>query len=430
MGKAWEPDPGELESALRDARHVTDAATLLGVHVNTFRNYCRRAGVDLSELAAKGTRIRAGSGGAAIAEELTPEALLERDTELLAAKRREGHYKRQYHEAIKRIRSEAEISAALAERYADPMPAPSVRAPRKRAKGDRLPRREAILQLSDWQLGQLVREEDTGGVNEFSWEIAERRLERWLDAAIGSIENARRAYDVWRIVLAISGDMVEGHDIFTGQPWSLDRHAAVQAMDGAALFASAISRLYAELAPATFDVYLVPGNHGKPGGRAGGATPPTFSFDVLLYEFLRLRLREHAWSEWGSEPCGRLLFMAAGVPVLMTHGDEVRGWGGFPYYGLDKAQGRLLQELDTIFHVWLLSHWHQAAVLPSGRGQRIVNGNAVGANRLTTAAVLGATVPSQNLVYMSREYGVAEVAFLALAPGEIRRPRLYGDHAA
>jgi len=54
----------------------------------------------------------------------------------------------------------------------------------------------------------------------------------------------------------------------------------------------------------------------------------------------------------------------------MTHGDEVRGWGGFPYSGLDKAHGRLVVDLETVFTYWLLSHWHQAASLPAGRGAR------------------------------------------------------------
>jgi len=419
----WAPDPEVYRAAREVATSVLDLARRLGVNPQTLRRWARDTGEDLSELVASHTRRP---------PDLEPAEALDRDLELKSARERGEYWRRQYEQALGRIRQQDEIAATLAERYADPLPAPAFSSrPAKPAKGKRLPKREAILQLSDWQLGQLVRDVATGGTNEYSWAIAEKRLERWLDAAIGEIENKRQAYDVWRVVLAISGDMVEGHDVFSGQPWSLDRDAAVQAIDGSSIFAAAISELVRALGAKTVvDVYLVPGNHGKPGGRKGGATPPTFSFDVLLYEFLRLRLANHPLHEWGHEPAGRLLFMAAGVPVLMTHGDEVRGWGGFPYYGLDKAQGRLLQELDTIFHVWLLSHWHQAAVLPSGRGQRIVNGNAVGPNRLTTAAVLGATTPSQNLIYMSRDFGVSEIAFLQLAPGEIRRPRLYGEHAS
>lgn len=419
----WElPDEQTLAAALASATSVKDLAQRLGCAEDTLRKYAGRLGVDLA-------KVRGRGGIPARERNLSPEEELEENLEVARLKAERDHWKRQYGAALNEIQGQREIARSLAERFATPLPAPRIIRSAPRRSGP-LPKREAILQLSDWQLGQLVRNDDTGGVNEYDWATAEHRLQRWLDAAIGNIENARRAYDVWRIVLAISGDMVEGHDIFSGQPWSLEKDAAVQAVDGARMFATALDQLIRNLAPATFDFYLVPGNHGKPGGRRAGATPTTFSFDVILYEFLRLHLKDHPISEWGMEPAGRLLFMCAGVPVLMTHGDEVRGWGGFPLYGLDKAQGRLLQELDTIFHVWLLSHWHQAAILPSGAGHRIVNGNAVGPNRLTTAAVLGGTLPTQNLVYMSRDFGVGEVAFLALAPGEIRKPRIYGEHAA
>lgn len=421
--QAWTPDPDAFREAMARARSISELAQILGVPKSNVYEHAKRAGIDLSDIRGQSGDHRPRR------REVSPEEALETDLEVARLKSELRHLRGQHAKALEQIQSQRTFAASLAERYADPLPAPVFKRTPPR-KGRALPKREAVLQLSDWQLGQLVRDADTGGMGEYNWEIAGKRLQRWVDAAIGEIENKRRAYDVWRVVLAISGDMVEGHDIFSGQPWSLEKDAATQAMDGARMFAAAIATLYRHLAPATFDVYMVPGNHGKPGGRKAGATPTTFSFDVILYEFLRLHLSTYTWKDWGMEPAGRLLFMAAGVPVLMTHGDEVRGWGGFPYYGLDKAQARLLQELDTIFHVWLLSHWHQAAALPSGRGQRIVNGNAVGPNRLTTAAVLGATVPSQNLVYMSRDFGVAEISFLALAPGEIRTPKIYGDHAA
>ncbi|MCJ7796838.1 MAG: hypothetical protein MUQ56_08745, partial [Thermoleophilia bacterium] len=126
---------------------------------------------------------------------------------------------------------------------------------------------------------------------------------------------------------------------------------------------------------------------------------------------------------------GRLLFEAAGHVCLMTHGNEVRGWGGFPYYGLDKAHAKLVLDLETLFTYWLLGHWHADATLPAGRGKRLVNGNAVGANQLTTAAVLGASAPLQTLAYFSREHGLAETAYLYLAPEEHRVPTVYGATA-
>lgn len=433
-GRRWQPaNPAALEQVIATAASVRDVAERLKCDPGTLRRYCREHNIDLTELARRGTlraaRMTSTVAGSPVGDiDQAVAERIERDTVLDRLRAERDEYKRLYDEAVRRIRDEEDLARTLAKASVRPLPSPKL-PPRGKAS-DRRPAREAVLLLSDWQLGQVVRENDTGGLNTYDWPTAGRRLRRWLDAAVGNIINMRNAYAVDRVVLAMLGDMVEGHDVFSGQAYSLDKDAALQALDGSALFADAISELITRLWPVTIDIYCVPGNHGKPGGRRSGNMPTTLSFDHLFYEILKLRLANAPVREWGIEPCGRLLFMSAGTPVLMTHGDEVRGWGGFPYYGLDKAHGRLLQELDTVFHVWLLGHWHAAAVLPSGRGMRLVNGNAVGANRLTTAAVLGATAPTQSLMYLSRDLGVAELALLYLDQEQATvKPRIYAAEA-
>ena len=422
----WAPaDADAARRIIAESSSILEAARRLGCHDNTLRKWAREQGIDLSELAAQGLRIRT-----AIPEDETPDERIERDAAIDRLKSERDEYRRLYQEAVRRVREQDDMVQAIAAAGVRPSPPPKLPKPEPRSRS-KAPAREAILLLSDWHLGQAVNAVDTGGLNTYSWETATRRLRRWLDAAVGSIENTRDAYRVDRIVLAMLGDMIEGHDIFTGQAFSLDKDAAVQALDGSALFADAIAELAERLWPVTLDIYAVPGNHGRPGGRKAGNLPPTLSFDYLFYEILRLRLANAPIREWGIEASGRLLFMAAGTPVLLTHGDEVRGWGGWPYYGLDKAHGRLLQELETIFHVWLLGHWHASAALPAGRGMRIVNGCAVGANRLTTTAVLGASAPMQTLLYTSPDYPVAELALLYLDPEQASvRPHIYEGGAA
>jgi len=415
--RRWQPASREdVELALARADTFRLASQTLGVSENTLRKYCRAEGIDFTMAPSP-------------ALQLTPEERVARDTELERAKDERSYYKRLYDEALTHIRSQEDLVAGLAERFVAPRPAPRFTNAKGKANGKRLPERVAVLLLSDWQLGQLVRLADTGGANAFSWEIAEKRAARLVDAAVGHIENTLHAYRVSRVIFALLGDIVEGHDVFNGQPWQLEKDAAMQAIDGSALMTSVLAGIMEPLRSAgvAFDMYAVPGNHGKPGGRRGGATPATFSFDYLLYEFLRRELAKWPLEHVAVEPAGRLLFQAAGHVCLMTHGNEVRGWGGFPYYGLDKAHARLTLELETLFTYWLLGHWHADATLPAGRGKRIVNGNAVGANQLTTAALLGAAAPLQVLAYFSREHGLAETAYLYLAGAERHVPTIHGE---
>jgi len=407
----WQPTSREaLQDLLARAASIETAAAELGICSNTLRRYCHEEAIDLT--------IARATGGHRLLP-LAPEERIARDTEMERVKEERTYYHSLYEEALTQIRSQEDLVAGLAERFVAPRPAPRFTTG-KRPAGKKLPQRVAVLLLSDWQLGQLVRMVDTGGMNSFSWDVAERRAARLVAAAVGHIENTLHAYRVDRVIFALLGDIVEGHDVFNGQPWQLEKDAAMQAIDGADLMTSVLTGIMEPFASAgvKFDVYAVPGNHGKPGGRRGGATPATFSFDYLLYEFMRRALSRWPLDHVAVEPAGRLLFEAAGHICLMTHGNEVRGWGGFPYYGLDKAHARLTLELDTLFTYWLLGHWHADATLPAGRGKRIVNGNAVGANQLTTAALLGAAAPLQVLAYFSRDHGLAETAYLYLAQEE------------
>lgn len=415
--RSWEPESrAAVDAAMAEATSITDLARRLGITKDTLRRWALRNDVDL-------TPVRA-IGGPAPAPILEPAEQLERDTALSRVKAELDGTKRLYAEALAQIRTQEDIAIALAGQFATPLPAPKF-APLPR-RNEKKPERELVLQVSDWQMGELVRPEDVGGVNEYSWPTMQRRLGRWVDAVVGSVRNQQQAYTVRRIVVAFLGDMVEGHDVYNGQAWHLDKDAAMQALDGATAWAAALAAVIEQLPGVEWHVYCVPGNHGKPGGRSGGASPATFSFDYLFYRLLEKDLANHQLAEFAIEPAGRLLFWSAGHVFLCIHGNEVRAWGGFPAYGLDKADARLAKELEHAFAYLLLGHFHQAAMMPSGRGARIINGSAVGANQLTQAAVLGATLPTQNMIWVSHEYGLAELGLIHLAPGEYTPPQIHG----
>lgn len=404
------------------ATSVKHLARILNVAVNTLNRWAAENEVDLSP-------VKYGVGAGKVTPDPPAADVIAEDNACTRLTEERDHFKRLYNEARALIRTHDDICEAVAERHAEPRPRPVFT--RARRTSTKLPEREAVLLLSDWQLGELVHEVETGGMNAYSWPIAEERTQRLVDAVIGNLENQMRAYRIPRLVFAVLGDIVDGHDVYNGQAWSLDKDAAMQTLDGSELMAGAICAITEAVAPrgVTVDVYCVPGNHGKPGGRKAGQTPPTFSFDYLLYRMLEKELRDQPIHEIGIEPAGRLLFEAAEHIFLMTHGNEVRGWGGFPYYGMDKTHAKLTMELETLFTFWLLGHWHSEATLPAGRGRRVVNGTMVGANSLTNNAVLTTSAPSQTLLYVSREYGLAETAYMVLDPNKRREPTIYGSAA-
>jgi hypothetical protein len=295
----------------------------------------------------------------------------------------------------------------------------------------KLPVRSAVLPVYDVQYGQLVRREDTPlGVGGFSEEVFDRRLARWLEAVSGSMRDYAASHRIAELVIPFGGDLVEGDDIFSGQPWQLEIDPARQTVAFVRKWTAALETLLRfakeELGVERTMILFVPGNHGKVGGKRKGATPSTYSWDWLAAEWLRDSLRGWPVDEWAVEPGGALLFETAGHLFLTIHGDEVKGWGGLPFYGLSKYDGRAIRLSGEVYDYCLLGHHHQPASIPNGSGgEFIVSGDWVGGNNLSRF-LASASRPQQRLLFVGEKYGVTEQIPIYLDPEWRReRPRIH-----
>lgn len=299
-----------------------------------------------------------------------------------------------------------------------------------RKRSSKLSVRTAVLPVYDCQFGQLVRPEDTPlGVGEFSVSVFDQRLERWMDAVTGSMRDYAASHAIEELTVVFGGDLVEGEDIFAGQPWQLEHDPAMQTVLFVRRWAEALRTLVAfaktEIGVKRIMVLAIPGNHGKVGGRKKGATPSTMSWDWLASEWLRDSLRAEPVDVWGIESGGAVLFETAGHLFLAIHGDEIRGWGGLPFYGLAKYDGRAIRMSGELHDYLLMGHHHQPASIPNGSGgETIVSGDWVGANNLSRH-LAAASRPQQKLLFVADGWGVTEQVPLYLAEARRERPRIY-----
>ena len=111
---------------------------------------------------------------------------------------------------------------------------------------------------------------------------------------------------------------------------------------------------------------------------------------MIVYKLLEERLANHPIKNFVIEGAGNYIFDIAGNLFGMVHGDEVKGWGGLPFYGLTRQDARNIRTLNVIPHV-LLGHHHQPASIPIGYGEYLMSGNWVGANNLS--GVVGSNTP-------------------------------------
>ncbi len=302
------------------------------------------------------------------------------------------------------------------------------KAPPKK-NGD-LPVRSAVVPIFDIQYGQLVQSQDTPlGLGAYSDAIFRERLARWYEAITLSLRDYSASHRIAELIVALGGDLNEGADIFAGQAWQLEIDPARQTVQLAALLGEAIGNLIVfckeEIGVKSVMVLSVPGNHGKVGGKKAGATPSTMSWDWLTVEFLRLHLAPYPIDVFASEPGGALLFETMEHLFLLIHGQEIRGWGGIPFYGISRYDGRAIRMSGEIFDYCLMGHHHQSASIPNGSGgEFIVSPDWVGANNLS-GVITAASRPGQNLLFVAEKFGITEKMPIYFTPTGRPSPKVY-----
>ena len=318
--------------------------------------------------------------------------------------------KRENKQYAERLASQEDLFQRIVDVSRLPVEVPKLVVPRQNPE---LPKRTVILPIFDIQYGQLVRPEDTpAGVGQYSTSIFDTRLQRYLEAVTYSIDDYASSHAITELIFVLGGDLTEGDEIFSGQAWQLEVDPARQVYEIKSKLVPAIRQIVRHAKEAhgvpAIGLYCVPGNHGKVGGKRGGARPTTYSWDWLASMLIADDLRAEPINSIGIEPGGALFFGAAGEHIFLTiHGDEVHGWGGLPFYGLSKFDGRMIRMRHTIYDYTLMGHHHQPASIPNGTGETIVSPDWVGGNNLSRQ-ITAASRPGQWMLFAAAKYGITE----------------------
>ena len=278
-------------------------------------------------------------------------------------------------------------------------------------------------EISDVQLGTKVELEAMGGINEHNWAIWLAKLARWEETITQTIRERRKAVNVDGVVLALLGDIVEGHNIFKGQVYELDYDVYKQVIHGASDFAQAFARLAATFPDLQFTLYGVGGNHGRVGSY--GEAPYRCNWDLVLYHLIELRLKAlnlsnvtcHFPEAWFQ------LVETWGWTHLLVHGDDIKGWGGLPFYGLQRAVGKYQQVLQKPVNYLHIGHFHAEAGISSSLGDMIVNGNWIGANAFSKQ-IVEANTPVQLVHGISEANGIEWTKKIYLRTRQSMRPKV------
>jgi len=274
----------------------------------------------------------------------------------------------------------------------------------------------AVLLLSDWHTGEIVRAEEVAGINSYSTEILARRLELLSEKVSSLIALHRKYARIDNLVVAVLGDMTCG-TIHADLEKSADLVAVEQPAMAGWLLACVIAEMAREFR--SVEVVTVVGNHGRL------TKKPEFkhafnSYDFQAYQIAALYLQRIANVSFD---VGRGLFLTRDIQgwrFMFTHGHTVRGWAGIPYYGFQRefqaaqkrnqlsesAGGDLRQPVKPV-HYLCAGHYHQLGEIDNGIGATMLNGSTKGTDEFGYALPGGKIGrPNQRVFGVHPEYGV------------------------
>ena len=263
-----------------------------------------------------------------------------------------------------------------------------------------------VMHLSDMHADQIVVPDECGGLEQYNFPIACARAERYVDTVIDWTQNTLKNFHFPVLTILSYGDHTSG-EIHGHVQRSYYRNQFKNSLAVGQLQAMMIR----DLAPhfAEINVICVAGNHGRRTAKKDhhGAHD---NWDYLIAETAKLYCRDldnvtftipNAWS---------INVIINDVGFNVSHGDDVRGWNGIPFYGMVRKQKGLIA-LGAVrggqrIRYYVMGHHHVSASLADIDGELMVNGAWVGTDAYAYNEFAGYREPCQWLHGVNPEYGI------------------------
>lgn len=242
----------------------------------------------------------------------------------------------------------------------------------------------AVSHWTDWHMGCTVQQKETAGSNVFNPQILENRMKNCVRSELDWVELQRKTYNIGTNHILCTGDLING-EIHYDDTVGNDMTVPEQINAAGSLLASLIASKSPHFEKLVVD-FLVVDNHGrrtkKPQAKGAGENhyglSVGFIAKTMLQAFPKVEFNIHT-------AIHQKVKVGPKRSYLLTHGDRVSGWAGFPYYGLDRLAAREavnamidMQEaaaldpesitpeklLSLTYHRVILGHWHVALKHP------------------------------------------------------------------
>lgn len=281
---------------------------------------------------------------------------------------------------------------------------PKAQKPRSRAKAIE---EHVVMHLSDGHHDQIVRPEECGGLECYDFPISCRRAENYVDTVVDWTQGTLTPTFNFRTLTVFAyGDHTSG-EIHNHTQRSYFRNQFKNCFAIGQLHAL----MYRDLAPyfESVNVVYLPGNHGRrtPKKDFHGAHD---NWDYLIAETARLHCRDIPNVSFLIPDAFSINIDIAGVGFNLSHGDDVRGNLGIPFYGMVRRQKGLIAlsaaQGGPRIRYFCMGHHHVAASLADIDGELLVNGAWVGTDSYAFNSFSGYREPSQWIHGVNPKHGI------------------------
>jgi hypothetical protein len=265
---------------------------------------------------------------------------------------------------------------------------------------------DLVLHLSDGHHDQIVTLEETGGLEQYDFDISCARAEKLVDTVIEHSQEHLPNYEFETLWILANGDHTSG-EIHGHENRSYFKNQMKNTL--------AIGQLHAlmirDLAPYFQNVncVYVPGNHGRRTAKKDhyGAHE---NWDYLVAKISELWLRDIENVHFLIPNAFSVNLEIRGHGFNMCHGDDVRGSLGIPFYGMVRKQKNLMALNNitggTRIRYFCMGHHHVQASMADLDGELLVNGAWLGNDPFSYNTFAGYRAPCQLMHGVHDRHGV------------------------
>jgi predicted phosphodiesterase len=260
---------------------------------------------------------------------------------------------------------------------------------------------EAILLLSDAHFGEIVDREEMCGINEYNMTIAAKRIQFLVDGIFENLD----PFKVKKLHIFMLGDFTSGniHD-------ELRETNSPNIVDCTFMGSSILAQAVCELAT-KYDINIigVPGNHGRM-TKKKTYKQAYVNWDYVMYRALEKDLRGQENVKTSFNHSIFRITEVQGQRFLILHGDNIRGWAGIPWYGIERATKKLAEILQSQrekpFDHICLGHFHSGGLINRTNGKVFVNPSIIGGDEYSLGALFSVAEPQQTLMLVNKKKGI------------------------